>query len=86
GLSGKDVTIAIIDTGIYPHPDLVTPANRIVGFYDAVQGKTEPYDDNGHGTHVAGCAAGAGTSSEGKYRGPAYEASLVGVKVLNASG
>lgn len=86
GLSGKDVTIAIIDTGIYPHPDLVTPANRIIGFYDAVQGKTEPYDDNGHGTHVAGCAAGAGMTSEGKYRGPAYEASLVGVKVLNARG
>lgn len=86
GLTGKGVTIAIIDTGIHPHPDLVTPNNRIVGFYDVVQGKTEPYDDNGHGTHVAGCAAGAGTSSAGKYRGPAYEASLVGVKVLNAAG
>ncbi|MCK9918139.1 S8 family serine peptidase, partial [Microbacteriaceae bacterium K1510] len=85
-LTGKDVTIAIIDTGIYPHPDLITPANRIVAFYDVIQGKTEPYDDNGHGTHVAGCAAGAGISSGGKYRGPAYEASLVGVKVLDASG
>lgn len=86
GLTGKDVTIAIIDTGIYPHPDLITPTNRIVAFYDVIQGKTDPYDDNGHGTHVAGCAAGAGTSSGGKYRGPAYEALLVGVKVLNASG
>ncbi len=86
GLTGKDVTIAIIDTGIYPHPDLVTPNNRIVGFYDVIQGKSDPYDDNGHGTHVAGCAAGAGTSSGGKYRGPAWEASLVGVKVLDANG
>lgn len=86
GLTGKGVTIAILDTGIHPHPDLLTPTNRIVGFYDAIQGKTEPYDDNGHGTHVAGCAAGAGTSSGGKYKGPAYEASVVGVKVLDASG
>ena len=86
GLTGKGVTIAILDTGIHPHPDLVTPDNRIIGFYDAVQGKTEPYDDNGHGTHVAGCAAGAGTASGGKYQGPACEASLVGVKVLDAWG
>jgi len=86
GLTGKGVTIAILDTGIYPHPDLISPTNRIVAFYDPIQGKTEPYDDNGHGTHVAGCAAGSGVSSNGKYRGPAYEASLVGVKVLNASG
>jgi serine protease AprX len=86
GLTGRDVTIAIIDTGIYPHPDLILPTNRIVAFYDVIQGKTDPYDDNGHGTHVAGCAAGAGTSSGGKYRGPACEASLVGVKVLDANG
>jgi serine protease AprX len=86
GLTGKNVTIAILDTGIYPHPDLTLPNNRIVGFYDVIQGKTDPYDDNGHGTHVAGCAAGAGTSSGGKYRGPACEASLVGVKVLDANG
>lgn len=86
GLTGKDVTIAILDTGIHPHPDLVTPTNRIIAFYDVIQGKSQPYDDNGHGTHVAGCAAGAGTSSEGKYRGPAYEAKLVGVKVLDANG
>jgi serine protease AprX len=86
GLTGKNVTIAIIDTGIYPHPDLTLPNNRIIGFYDVIQGKNDPYDDNGHGTHVAGCAAGAGTSSGGKYRGPACEASLVGVKVLDANG
>ena len=86
GFTGKGVTIAILDTGIHPHPDLVTPNNRIVAFYDAIQGKTEPYDDNGHGTHVAGCSAGGGTSSGGKYKGPAYEASVIGVKVLDASG
>ncbi|WP_400162445.1 S8 family serine peptidase [Brevibacillus sp. TJ4] len=83
GLTGKGVTIAILDTGIYPHSDL---KSRLVGFYDAIQGKKDPYDDNGHGTHVAGCAAGDGKASGGKYKGPAYEASVVGVKVLDASG
>ncbi|AEH46273.1 S8 family peptidase [Parageobacillus thermoglucosidasius] len=82
-LSGKGVTIAIVDTGIYPHPDL---EGRIAGFVDFVNGRTEPYDDNGHGTHCAGDAAGNGSVSSGLYRGPAYEANVVGVKVLNKVG
>lgn len=80
---GRGVTIAIIDTGIYPHPDL---EGRIVAFADMVGNKEQPYDDNGHGTHVAGCAAGSGGRSEGRYRGLAPGALLVGVKVLNKVG
>ncbi|HLR51972.1 MAG TPA: S8 family peptidase [Candidatus Avamphibacillus sp.] len=83
GLTGKDKTIAIIDTGIHPHEDL---NGRITGFKDFVGNKTEAYDDNGHGTHCAGDAAGDGTLSDGKYKGPAPEANLVGVKVLNKMG
>ncbi|BDG34285.1 S8 family peptidase [Saccharococcus caldoxylosilyticus] len=82
-LSGKGVTIAIVDTGIYPHPDL---EGRIVEFVDFVNGRTAPYDDNGHGTHCAGDAAGNGRMSSGLYAGPAYEANVVGVKVLNKAG
>lgn len=83
GLTGKDITIAVIDTGIHPHPDL---DGRIVAFKDFVNDKTAPYDDNGHGTHCAGDAAGNGELSNGKYQGPASEANLVGVKVLNKMG
>lgn len=83
GLTGKDVTIAVLDTGIYPHQDL---EERIVAFKDFVKNKTEPYDDNGHGTHCAGDAAGSGLMSDGKYQGPASEANLVGVKVLDKVG
>jgi serine protease AprX len=86
GLKGTGVTIAILDSGIYPHPDLTRPTNRIIAFKDFIQNRTTPYDDNGHGTHVAGCAASNGFSSSGKYKGPAPEANLVGVKVLDADG
>lgn len=85
-LTGKGVTIAILDTGVYPHPDLITPHCRIVGFVDFINGSIDPYDDHGHGTHCAGTAVGNGISSQGLFRGSAPEASIVGVKVLDEYG
>lgn len=82
-VSGKGVTIAVIDTGIYPHQDL---NGRIKAFKDLTGNKTAPYDDNGHGTHCAGDAAGNGAASNGKYKGLAPEAELIGVKVLTKTG
>ena len=52
GYKGKDITIAVIDTGVAPHQDLTRPVNRIVGFKDFVNKKSSAYDDNGHGTQV----------------------------------
>lgn len=86
GRTGKGVTLAVLDTGIHPHPDLTQPRNRIRAFVDLVNGRAKPYDDNGHGTHCAGDAAGNGQASGGRYRGPAWEADLVGVKVLDKEG
>ena len=80
---GRGVSIAILDTGIAPHPDI---KNKIIAFKDFVNDKEGPYDDNGHGTHVAGDAAGTGATSEGKYKGTAPDAHIVGVKVLNSDG
>ncbi|MBT2755053.1 S8 family peptidase [Mesobacillus foraminis] len=82
-LTGKGIKIAIIDTGIYPHKDL---SGRISDFVDFINGRSEPYDDNGHGTHCAGDAAGNGAASSGLYMGPAPEAKVAGVKVLNKMG
>ncbi|WP_257346896.1 S8 family peptidase [Pseudalkalibacillus decolorationis] len=82
-LTGKDVTVAVIDTGIYPHQDL---QDRIVDFVDFVNDKPAPYDDNGHGTHCAGDVAGDGSASDGKFKGPAPKANLVGIKVLDKMG
>ncbi len=81
--TGKGVGIAVIDTGIYPHPDL---GDRITGWVDMVNDKAVPYDDGGHGTHVAGDAAGNGKLSGGKYRSFAPDANLIGIKVLAGNG
>ena len=86
GYTGKGVGIAILDTGIYPHQDFIRPRNRIIAFKDFVNNKLSPYDDNGHGTFVAGVAAGSGYESGGKYKGIAPEASLIGVKVMDKNG
>lgn len=84
--TGRKITVALLDTGTYPHPDLVRPRNRILRFIDLVKGLEYCYDDNGHGTFTAGIIAGNGCMSEGKYTGIAPQASLVSLKVLNQSG
>jgi len=84
--TGSNVVVAILDTGVYPHPDLTKPKNRIIYFKDFVNNKKFPYDDNGHGTHVAGTVAGNGTMSKGKYNGIAPEAKIIGIKVLDSNG
>jgi serine protease AprX len=81
--TGKGIVVAVLDTGIYEHPDL---SGRIVAFKDLIKNKTKPYDDNGHGTHCAGDIGASGSQSGFLYRGPAYEASFVGIKVLDKVG
>ena len=85
GYTGKGIGIAILDTGVYPHHDLIRPTNRIVAFKDFINNRAQPYDDDGHGTHVAGIAAGNGFSNE-RYKGIAPEANIIGVKVLDEEG
>jgi serine protease AprX len=82
GFTGKGVGIAIIDSGIYPHPDL---KDRITGWVDIADGKPSPYDNFGHGTHVAGDAAGNGSVSQGIYKGVAPDADLIGVRITTVA-
>ncbi len=86
GYTGKGVVIALLDTGIYLHEDLITPNNRILAWNDLVKNQNAPYDDNGHGTYVAGSIAGNGKASGGRLKGMAPEAWLVGLKVLGRDG
>ena len=83
GYTGKGIGIAVLDTGIYNHPDL---SGRIIGFKDFIKNEGNTYDDNGHGTHVAGCAAASGNMSGNHFKGPASGANVIGVKVLNKIG
>jgi serine protease AprX len=85
--TGKGVTIAFLDSGFYPHPDLVEPANRILCFKDLTREKNSlvSRDDDEpwqwHGTQTSVVAAGNGRLSEGIYCGLARDAQLVLVKV-----
>ena len=86
----EDVTVAIIDTGIHAaHADL--DGGKVIGFANCLNTTTcsevAPFDDNGHGTHVASMVAGDGDGSASRaLAGVAPGAALVGVKVLGSSG
>lgn len=73
-------SLAIVDSGIRPHPDL--PLTRIRAFKDFVAGSPVPVDNCGHGTHVAGIVAGTGRSSNGLYAGIAPGVDIVALRVL----
>lgn len=82
GLTGEDVTIAILDSGIdESHPDLAGRIAAAENFTEEAAG-----DSSGHGTLVASAAAGTGAASDGVYRGMAPDATLLDGKVTNAEG
>lgn len=83
-LSGRGFTAAFIDSGVYPHPDLIKPRNRIAAFKDFINEFDGPYDDNGHGTACIGAAFGA--SIDGKFMSAAYECNIVCGKAFNSLG
>ncbi len=81
---GIGVNVAVIDTGIdYTHPDL---AAQYAGGYNFVAqpNTSDPKDDNGHGTHVAGIIA-AENNLIGVV-GVAPRARIWSIKVLGSDG
>jgi serine protease AprX len=84
--TGRGVAVAFLDSGFYPHPDLVEPRSRVVAFKDisgeeaALDPARVPESWHWHGTMVAVAAAGNGRLSEGVYRGLAPDADVVLVK------
>ena len=84
-ITGRGIKIGIIDTGVdYTHPDLggcFGPGCKVAGGYDFANDDPDPMDDKGHGTHVAGIAAG-----QGDVNGIAPDAEIYAIKVLAANG
>jgi len=90
GYTGAGVGVAIIDSGVINWHDDLTLANgqgqRVTRFVDFVNGFTQPYDDWGHGTHVAGIVAGNGYDTGGTRTAMAPGANIIALKALDANG
>ena len=97
GYDGAGVGVAVIDSGVASwHDDLtysgtnasvrLVNGQRVAKFVDFVNARTAAYDDNGHGTHVAGIIAGNGYDTMGARAGIAPAAHLVSLKVLDDHG
>lgn len=87
GYTGKGVTIAYLDSGFFPHPDLVEPEDRILAYFD-VSGSGDFLDKDRkpefwhwHGAQTSVVAAGNGRLSGGVYRSLAPDSKLVLVQV-----
>ncbi|MBS1721548.1 MAG: S8 family peptidase [Armatimonadetes bacterium] len=94
GLTGRGVTVAVLDSGIDDNDDLDNPLTGKSRILNAVSfaPKSVGTDDRcGHGTHVAGIIAGNGFKSSGNgyfrtFYGLARKANLLNVRVLDAAG
>jgi serine protease AprX len=105
GPNGSQVTIAILDSGIFDsdnlHQDLRSVKDpskpRILTHVNFVSNESvgaqisQGYDPYGHGTHVAGIAAGSGRESitqpvRNLYSGMAFNANLVDLRVIGSRG
>lgn len=93
--TGYGIGVALIDSGVNSHPDLLTtgllPLSRVVYNQSFVPGSSSAADAYGHGTHIAGLIAGNGLSSTGPlfsqtFKGIAPGSQIVNLRVLDANG
>ncbi len=90
--TGRGITLAMVDSGFYPHPDLTRPSNRVRAWVDASMPSIpdvhwdRPGPEQWHGLMTSTVAAGSGSLSHGLYRGIASDADLVLVQVRDEAG
>ena len=85
GVTGAGITIAVVDSGISPHPALY---GRVIASVSKVSGDPSTADAHGHGTHIAGIIAGSASRNVTPLYGGgvAPDVKLVNVRVLGANG
>lgn len=94
GHRGAGIRVTVIDTGIDPTHEAFKNADgstRVAMFVDYTQGLTTPYDNHGHGTHVAGTSVGSSLYNDPTFgvfqeTGVAPEATLTVAKFLDGGG
>lgn len=85
-LKSDYINIGLVDSGVYPHPDLINPFNKLEHFVDLINNYQFPYDDNGHGTAISGIMCGSGFSSENMYRGVVEKGCVCCYKAFDSTG
>ncbi len=92
GIRGDGITIAVIDSGVHYAKDLQVdpttgkPESRLLVQLSLVADSNDKGDVYGHGTLVAGIAAGSGYLSNYLYTGIAPNANLIGLRVSDSFG
>ncbi len=82
GNNGEGRKVVVLDTGYnYNHQEL---SSSYLGGKDFVNDDNDPFDDNGHGSHVAGIITADGIDSKAK--GVAPTAGVIAGKVLDSFG
>ena len=96
GIEGTGVVVASIDSGVqWDHPALkekyrgynsdTGEVDHNFNWFDSTTGKSEPYDDIAHGTHVTGTMVGSELDGSNKI-GVAPGAKWIAVKAFSAEG
>ncbi|PKL80423.1 MAG: hypothetical protein CVV27_00375, partial [Candidatus Melainabacteria bacterium HGW-Melainabacteria-1] len=88
--SGKGIAIAFLDSGFYPHPDLIMPENRVLAYVNVPDPDLDdfalPQDNSWHGMQTSVSAVGNGYLSNGLYKSIAYNANIVLIKASDREG
>ena len=87
-ITGKNQSVAVLDTGVdYNHPALGGKWGKtVIAGYDFVNNDSNPMDESGHGTQVAGVIAAREFNYGGKkYKGVAPNAKIVALRVADNS-
>ena len=83
--SDNRIIVALIDTGVYPHHEITEPLNRVIMSIDLVNGFSEMYDDNGHGTAMAGIITANGYKDD-NLRGVSATTDIISIKAYDYQG